>query len=657
MKLSIKATLLAVLAMLGLVILANGFVSWRALSVAQADLQEIYNGRVVPQRELKIIADAYAVSIVDASHKVRNGNVGWDEGLASVRKAQADIATAWKGFSTVPHPDPKEAAQIKAAYEALTKADKAVGDLITILAAKDAAALDQFVKERLYQSIDPVSGDISNLIDTGVGKAGGLYDHADAAADRAILLAELLLLVGAASIVLGVWSVLNRVVRPMAGLTATLEVLAREDFTPVVPFTDKHDEIGTMARAVDVLKQGGAEAQRLRADQERQRTEAERQKREALEAMAQKVEGETRAAVDRVAGRTGEMDTHAGAMAQSAELVSNNSQNVAAAAEQALHNAETVASAAEELSASIREISAQVAHSAEVSKLAVEKGNETQTTIATLSDAVARIGAVAGMIQEIAAQTNLLALNATIEAARAGEAGKGFAVVASEVKNLATQTARATEDIALQIAEINSVTSRSVDAVREIGRTIEEMDGISGAIAAAIEEQGAATQEISRNVLQAADAAREVAARIADVSNEAAATGDRAGTVRVTAADVAHSVTDLRSVLVRVVRTSMAEVDRRLTQRFKVDAVGTITIDGRRHEVTVRDLSNGGALLSPVAGISRSARGKLSVPSLSLEIGFQTLDTGEEGLHLLFTIQGDEQAALAQTLRRLGAAA
>ncbi len=657
MKLSIKATLLAVLTMLALLLLANGFVSWQALNGTQANLQEIYSSRVVPQRDLKIIADAYAVSIVDASHKVRNGNATWEEGLASVRKAQGDIAAAWKSFSAIPHPERKEADLITLTFKDMTTADRAVTDLITILAAKDLGALDGFVKDRLYQTIDPVSNDISSLIDTGVNKAGGLYDHADAAANRAVLLAELMLALGAAAVALGVWSVLNRVVRPMAGLTSTLEVLAREDFTPLVPFTDKQDEIGTMARAVDVLKAGGAEAQRLRADQERQRTEAERLKREALEAMAQKVEGETRSAVDRVAGRTGEMDIHADAMAQSAELVSNNSQNVAAAAEQALHNAETVASAAEELSASIREISAQVSHSAEVSKRAVAKGTETQSTIATLSDAVARIGTVAGMIQEIAAQTNLLALNATIEAARAGEAGKGFAVVASEVKNLATQTARATEDIALQIAEINSVTSRSVDAVREIGRTIEEMDGISGAIAAAIEEQGAATQEISRNVLQAADAAREVAARIADVSNEAAATGDRAGTVRVTAADVATSVTDLRSVLVRVVRTSMAEVDRRLAQRFRTDAMGTITIDGRRHDVTLRDLSIGGALLSPVAGIDRSTRGKLSVASLSLEIGFQTLDTGEEGLHLLFTTQGDEQAALTQALRRLGAAA
>jgi methyl-accepting chemotaxis protein len=657
MKLSIKATLLAVLTMLGLLLLANGFVSWRALNGAQANLQEIYSSRVVPQRDLKIIADAYAVSIVDASHKVRNGNVTWEEGLASVRKAQSDIATAWKSFSAIPHPERKEADLIALTLKDMTTADRAVTDLITILAAKDAGALDLFVKERLYQSIDPVSNDISSLIDTGVNKAGDLYDHADAAANRAVLLAKLMLALGASAVALGVWSVLNRVVRPMAGLTRTLDVLARQDFTPVVPFTDQQDEIGTMARAVDVLKAGGADAQRLRADQERQRTEAERQKREALEAMAQKVEGETRSAVDRVAGRTGEMDIHAGAMAQSAELVSNNSQNVAAAAEQALHNAETVASAAEELSASIREISAQVSHSAEVSKRAVEKGTETQSTIATLSDAVARIGTVAGMIQEIAAQTNLLALNATIEAARAGEAGKGFAVVASEVKNLATQTARATEDIALQIAEINSVTSRSVDAVREIGRTIEEMDGISGAIAAAIEEQGAATQEISRNVLQAADAAREVAARIADVSNEAATTGDRAGTVRVTAADVAHSINDLRSMLVRVVRTSMAEVDRRTAQRYQTDATGTITVDGKRHDVTLRDLSMGGALLSPVAGVGRSARGKLSVASLSLEIGFQTLDTGEEGLHLLFTTQGDEQAALAQALRRLGAAA
>ena len=249
-----------------------------------------------------------------------------------------------------------------------------------------------------------------------------------------------------------------------------------------------------MARSIDVLKANSVEALHLREQQELERAAAERQKRAALEAMASKVETETKSAVDQVAERTDAMNRHAASMAESADRVMSNSQDVAAAAEQALSNAQTVAAAVEQLTASIQEIAGQVSHGNTVSSKAVEKSEYTQRTISTLSDAITRIGEVVTLISEIAAQTNLLALNATIEAARAGEAGKGFAVVANEVKNLASQTAKATEEIGRQIDAIQSVSLTAVAAIKEIGRTIGEMDEISNAIATAVEEQGAATQ-------------------------------------------------------------------------------------------------------------------------------------------------------------------
>ncbi|MBT4588738.1 MAG: HAMP domain-containing protein [Rhodospirillaceae bacterium] len=278
-----------------------------------------------------------------------------------------------------------------------------------------------------------------------------------------------------------------------------------------------------------------AETQRQQEAQEaeaRQREEAEEERKQAMNDLADDFENQVMGVVNGVSDSAKGMEGTAQSMVQIAESSQEKSTSVSAAAEEASTNVQTVAAAAEELSKSISEISSQVSQSSTISSKAVEDANSTNEQVKGLAEAASKIGEVVELINDIASQTNLLALNATIEAARAGEAGKGFAVVASEVGNLATQTAKATEEIGSQISGIQAATNSSVDSIQGITSTISEIYEIATAIAAAVEEQGAATQEIARNVEQAAAGTQEVTSNISVVAEQAATTGSEANTVR-----------------------------------------------------------------------------------------------------------------------------
>ena len=360
------------------------------------------------------------------------------------------------------------------------------------------------------------------------------------------------------------WVVARSIVRPLNGLKARMGALGAGDLDAPVEGSDRHDELGEMARAVAVFRDHMVREKFLANEQEMVRQQGELAKHAALAGMASTIEAETSNALRQLEAHTADMATTAGAMSASATRTGASAQDAATAAARALANVQTVAGAAEQLATSVREIGAQVDQSTAVASQAVTAGTEARTTIEALNHEVERIGAVAEMIAEIAAKTNLLALNATIEAARAGDAGKGFAVVAAEVKALATQTAHSTQEIGRHINQVRSATGASVAAVARIEQTITEINAIAGSIAAAVERQGVATSDIARNVIETAGAANEMTSRTNDVSNEAIDTGRHAAAVGDNTVALGRAVEELRLSVTRVVRDSTAEVDRRL---------------------------------------------------------------------------------------------
>ncbi|HJS85219.1 MAG TPA: methyl-accepting chemotaxis protein [Acetobacteraceae bacterium] len=347
------------------------------------------------------------------------------------------------------------------------------------------------------------------------------------------------------TILLG-WFVGRGVSGPIIRLERAMQRLAEGDNAAEVPALSRPDEIGDMARAVEVFKESGIERERLAAERERARA-SEAQRTLHLEALVRGFEAKVASLVGMVSSSATELEATAQAMSSTASQTNAQAATVAAAAEEASAGGQSVASAAEELSASIAEISRQVAQAAAVTSKATEDAGRTDTIVRALAEGARKIGDVVQLITNIAGQTNLLALNATIEAARAGEAGKGFAVVASEVKGLAQQTARATEEIGAQISHIQGATSEAVAAIQGIAGIIAEIQAIATAVASAVEEQGIATAEIARAVQQTAASTREVTVSIASVSQAANETGAASGEVLTAAGALSKQAEQLSS--------------------------------------------------------------------------------------------------------------
>ncbi|SFN87349.1 Methyl-accepting chemotaxis protein [Bradyrhizobium sp. Ghvi] len=477
------------------------------------------------------------------------------ERLVQLRKDYDERKAYWTASSL--------SADLKAALVSRSDAEvqkfwKLLSDqLLPALKARDLASA-----ERAYAQLKDAYTAHRAVIDSIVESANRQNaDMEKLAADRDSAMLFILLGVSAAVlafIAAGLLGVALGVVRPIVRMTDTMQKLATGDLAADIPFAHRRDEVGSMAGALQVFKQGAIENSRLREEQLQKAQEAALAKRGALHQMAETVERETGRSVDTASAATQGVERAALSLSEIARSLSSESQAVAAASTQALGSSQTVSAAAEELSASIREIAAQVGRTSTVTKSAVAGREQARSTIQALADAVKKIAEVSDLIGGIAGQTNLLALNATIEAARAGEAGRGFAVVAAEVKSLSDQTAKSTEEIGRLIAEIQASTQAAVDAVETMGGHIVEIDGVATSVAAAMEEQDAATREIARSISESASAAREVSAKIANVSRDAASVNERAAEVRQAIAGMAANLETLRSVVVRTVRDSTA---------------------------------------------------------------------------------------------------
>jgi methyl-accepting chemotaxis protein len=381
---------------------------------------------------------------------------------------------------------------------------------------------------------EPLSDDFTGAADALSAEAEA---HLGSASTIAITAGILSILIGC-----GLSFIIGRgIIGPIRSMTSAMQSLAKGDLATQIPGTGNKDEIGEMAKTVEVFKVSMIETERLRADQEVQRQRAGEERRKAMFDLAARFEANAGGIVASVTAQATELQATAQSMASIAEETSRQSTAVSAAAEEAMQNVNTVAASTEELSASVREIMQQINQSTQLTNETVAEADAANHGMQALASAMDRIGQVVGLINGIAGQTNLLALNATIEAARAGDAGKGFAVVASEVKALANQTAKATQEISTQIAAIQEATRGSAQSIQGIVERIGRVSEAATAIASAVEEQGAATAEIARNVTEAAKGTGEVTSNIAGVNTAAQHAGVAASEVLASASSLSQN--------------------------------------------------------------------------------------------------------------------
>jgi len=562
-SLSIRTGLLTIsVAVLGLS-LGVGYVAYNAAGTLNGGANALYDD-VLPGIEAaeEMKSSLSKIRIAETSHLLHT-----DPDAIADAKDGLDSAVAgfeeWSGkySETIPDEATEERADFDAIESEYLKFIDANDRFIELSERNANVEATAMYLGEVADHYDELAGQIHNLILQNKVDADEVNDANDATYDTTV--ATIIGVVTSLSLLalfLVAYAMLG-VVRPIGRIVTAMGALAGGNKSIVIPFAGKRNELGKMASAVQVFKDNMIEADRLRGEQEAARAEQEadrvraaEERRRAMQALADQFESTVGDVVSSVSAAAVEMQATAEALSRTAQDASTRSVAVAETVSDVSRNVQGVAAATEELSASIRDIAGQTTQSSRMVADAARQADATTQQVNTLAANATSIGAVITLINDIANQTNLLALNATIEAARAGESGRGFAVVASEVKTLASQTAKATEDIAAQVRSMQEATTQSVSAIGGIRSSIDRMNEVASAIAAAVEQQGAATQEISRNVQFASDGATQVSGSIDGVTRASEETSHGSGQVLTAASELARNGEVLRTQVDRFLR-------------------------------------------------------------------------------------------------------
>jgi methyl-accepting chemotaxis protein len=545
LKIRNKLIVLTIVMVVPLLVVA--YLGIHGMAQVNASLKTVYEDRTIATIQLGAVNTGILRSRIGLRRAIDTGTAAViADSLDRAAKHRTKINQNWHDYvGTRMTPEEKTLADrtnaaiqpILGLFDGITAALQA-GDVAKAASinAGELALFEAYTKE------------MDDLVALQTRVAGEEYKASMARYESARLLNIVILVVALAAAIGFSTLVARMITAPLDGLKVAMRRLADGDLAQAIAGKDRRDEVGDMAQAVEVFKQNAIER---RALEEREKVEmaAREERARRRDALTREFDGNVAGILESVSSSANELDSTAAALTESAQQAADKATAVAAGAEEAHTNVETVSAATEELSASIQEISAQMVEARTVAGQANDEGRRANERIQGLVESAQRIGEVVLLINDIASQTNLLALNATIEAARAGDAGKGFAVVASEVKNLASQTARATEEITEQVQAVQGATDEAVSAISGIGATITRIHEIATVIAAAVEEQGAATNEIARNVTQAALGTGEVTSNIAGVNEIAVETGHSAHNVLLAATELNKQSARLKSVV------------------------------------------------------------------------------------------------------------